>query len=255
MTALLRHHPSFENRDLHGFDDDFDNGLIEGQSSAGTATDIGHPPWTETGDAGGEIISLDGVGGQITINTDADDNDEYYFHRTRETFLFADKKPLRWECRLNFNEVDTNEVSIIVGLMDAVAANHLIDDGGGPVASYSGLVIFKESGQLNWSLENSLAGTQVTTRSDQAAASSSFFTLAATFDPDSSTQGTCVGFIQTGSGNEFVQFKDAANWPRDISHTITYTNATEMTFVIGLKNGTGNAVLATIDRAACYQVR
>ncbi len=255
MTTLLRHHPSFENRDVHGFDDDFDNGLIEGQSSAGTATDIGHPPWTETGDAGGETISLDGVGGQITLNPDADNNDEWYFFRTRETFLFADKKPLRWECRLKFDEIDTSAVNILVGVMDTVAADSLLDDGAGPSASYSGLVIFKEDGQTAWSLENSLAGTQVTTRSDQAAASSSFFTLAAQFDPFSSTQGNCTGFIQTGSGNEFVQFRDTTNWARDISHTITYTSATEMAFVIGLKNGTGNAILATIDRAACYQVR
>ena len=45
MTVLLRHHPSFQNRDTHGFDDDFYD-LIEGQSSAGTASDIGTPPWT-----------------------------------------------------------------------------------------------------------------------------------------------------------------------------------------------------------------
>lgn len=254
MTILLRHHPSFQNRDVHGFDDDFDH-IIEGQSSAGTATDIGTPPWSETGDAGGETHNIDGVGGQITLNTDADNNDEWYFYRTRETFLFADKKPLRWECRLKFEQVAANTVNLLVGVMDAVAADSLLDDGGGPSASYSGLVIFVEDGQTEWSLENSLAGTQVTTRSDKAAASSSFFTLAAEFNPFSSTQANCFGEIQTGGGNEFVQFQDTNTRPRDISHIITYSSATEMTFVIGLKAGVGTAPLVTVDRAACYQVR
>lgn len=255
MSVVLRQHPFFQNRDVHGFYDDFDS-IIEGQSSAGTATDIGTPPWSETGDAGGETTISDAVAGQVVLNTDADDNDEWYFYRTRETFLFADDKPLRWECRLKFSEVDTSAVNIIVGVVDAVAANLLVDNGGGPKASYSGLVMFKEDGQTQWSLEASDSTTQLTTRSDTTAANSSFVTLAAEFQPETSTRANCVGYIDTNGGNDFVQLRDTTNnMNNNISHKLTFSNATELTFVIGIKAGSGNAVSCTADYAACYQVR
>ncbi len=145
MSKLVRLREDLFAADTYGFFDDFDH-LIEGQSSAGTATDIGTVPWSETGDAGGEIFLQDAVAGQLTLNTDSGDNDEFYFFRNQETFKFADDKPLYWECRLQFAEAATNAMNIMVGVADAWAADHLLDDGGGPLASYSGAVFFKEDG-------------------------------------------------------------------------------------------------------------
>ena len=172
--------------------------------------------------------------------------------------LFAADRPLYWEARLYFTEHNVDDANIIVGVMNAVAANHLIDDGGGPVASYSGMVFFKEDGQTAWSFETSLAGTQTTTRSETTAGGTAFVTIGALWLPETSTQGLAIPKIDTGGGANLVQLRDAtsnAGQYKNIAHRFTYTNATEMTFVLGVKNGTTGAELLRVDYAGCWQAR
>jgi hypothetical protein len=210
--------------------------------------------WVVTADAGGaQDLDADGVGGILSIATGGVDNDEAYAESLGEPFLLAADKPIELEARVKFVEANTDDANILVGLMDAPGADSLIDNGGGPKASYSGAVFYKVDGGTNWIVETSLGGSQTTTTTDVTAGGSSYQTLRIVAQPVSATRIEVSFFIDPAGGSNFTQCQDAQGRP--IKHVVTLGSPTEMALVLGAKAGGANAETLLVDYVACSQLR
>jgi len=205
-----------------------------------TATDSGTSTHTAQRDG---VVALAPSDGTVA------DNDEIYF-LTPEIFLFAANSPLIVEARIQFTEANTDDANVLFGVLDAPAANTILDDGAGPKASYSGAVMFKVDGGTTWSCENSISTTQKTTDLDgtqplssdsKTAGGSSFQTLRIESRPISSTKHDVFYWID---GALVAKHKDQV-----------YTSATEMSVCVGAKNGGSNNESIVVDYVFAYQKR
>lgn len=199
--------------------------------------------WTLVTDASGTAAIADAVNGIMTLTAggSAGDNKDAYLEKKLESYLFAASKPIHFKARVLLNEVTANEANILVGLMDAVAADHLLDNGGGPAASYSGVVFFKVDGGAVWQGEVSVAGTQVTDTGVGSYSDNAYQWLEFVWIPTSSTSATAYFYVDGVLGG---------------TCTHTYTSGTEMQIVFGVKNGNGSNNLALlIDYVKCKQIR
>lgn len=233
----------FLKRRFHGFDEGFDH-LVTGDR------------WTTIVADGGTIAVGDGVGGKAVMTTQAADNDELYLHTTNEIFLFAADKAIVVEGELSYTESNTDDANVMFGLMDGVAANALVDNGAGPKASYSGAVFYKVDGGVVWNTESSLGGSQVTT------------------DLTAANKNNLSGVVQTPGGgivqtlrievqpltstladvNFFIGVLNTGSLVHVANHQLTYTSATEMQLVYGVKAGSASSEVVTVERAHAWQV-
>lgn len=198
--------------------------------------------WNVTASDSGGVAAADGVGGQITISPSdgtVADNDETYVDSVNEAFLAAQGKTITFEARVKCNDTG-DEANLIVGLSAAVAANHLQDNGGGPPASYDGIVFFKVDGGTVWQGEVSVAGTQGTDTNVGAFSDNAWQTLRFVCQFTSSTSATAEFFVDGVSGG---------------SLTFTYTGQTEMQVVLGAKNGGSNHIQLLVDYVRVKQIR
>lgn len=206
--------------------------------------------WTLTADTGGTAATVDGAGGLLTLTSDADDNDEAYLESTREAWKFAAGKPLVFEARAQYAEANTDDANVLIGLMDAVGADSLVDNGGGPKASFSGAVFYKVDGGTKWRVRASVGSTNTDvelsaantlTGKDYAAGGASFQRFRIEFRPWSASQADVMFYID----GELV-YKIAG---------FTFTSATEMQMALGVKAGGANAEAITVDYMWCRQLR
>lgn len=203
---------------------------------------------TVASDAGTATVS-DGVNGILTIaasdGTQAN-NDETYVKGTTEIYKFAANAPFSFSTEVMIDATDTDTANYIAGVKDAVAANTLLDDGGGPAASYSGAVFFKADGATTWSVESSIGTTQTTVDTGVTASSTAYQTLEIEFYPITSTTGE-VHFMIDG---QEVGLNDGD------CHIVTFASATEMQECFGVKDGADtNAAQLLVDRSDCDQLR
>lgn len=195
--------------------------------------------WTATLTDSGAITALTTHGGGVAI-TPSDgtvaDNDEAYLGWTNKNIVPTNLKPIVFQTVIQYTEGNTDDANVIAGMLSTSAANALLDDGGGPPASYTGLVFFKTDGDTVWQVESSVGGTQTTTRLTAAnsldqvaktAGGSARQTLRIEFIPFSSTQADVLFFID---GVAVAK------------HLWTYTSAVAMSPVVGLKNGANTTV-------------
>lgn len=213
--------------------------------------------WTAIdADAGASASVGDAVGGRASLVTGATDNNEVYIH-TSELFKIEDTKSIIAQCRLQYSEANTDDANVMFGLMDAIAANALQDDGAGPKASYSGAVFFKVDGGTRWQVESSDSTTQKTTDTEHTAGGAAFHTLQIEINPVNSTEAEVVFSIDTAGGNAFIQCRENEINPRapSIKHTLDYSNATEIAVVAGVKAGGANSETVLVDLIQAYQRR
>lgn len=239
MRSLLRDDPRLHVvREQQVICDDFTND-IDSNEWAVVATDSGT---AAVGDAAKGILPLVASDGTVA------DNDETYVKSPNETFLFAADKPIFFEALVQFTEANTDDANIIVGLKDAVAANTLVDDGGGPPSSYSGFNFHKVDGGTKWLFESSLGATQITNTTDVTAGGSAYQRLAVEVRPLNTTQCEIIPFID---GNQCRD--NTSGLP--IKHLLTYTSATEMQVCLGVKNGGANLETLNVDYVYAAQKR
>lgn len=253
MTKLLGFQTKM--RDVHGIADDFHYF----PTNTELAVLAGATPWICVISNSGTVRVADGqIGGTIKIwpsdaeNSEAD-NDEIYVMSRYETFDFVDGKPLIFETKVKpvFNTT-TGVHNLLVGLMDAVAADHIQDSGGGPAASYSGAVIFIYEGDTTWQCESSIAGTQTTVDSNITATNNTWTTLRIEVYERSSTVQEVHYFID---GVE-CGWDTTTLAGTKLAQTINPTSATDMHVVIGAKNGAANdSFWAFCDYIQCEQKR
>lgn len=242
MTKLLDRLPALmEGRNVHVIEDDFTEDIAAAKWVS-TLTDSGT---ASVGDAVGGILAL--VASDATVA----DNDEAYIESPNETLLFANNKPLVIEGRLQFTEANIDDANILFGVLDAVGANTILDDGGGPKASYSGAVFFKVDGGTVWQCETSIAGTQTTT--ELTAANANNLSKKAQTAGGAAYQVLRIEFLPYSASKATVNFY--IDGVHVASHDFTYTSATEMQICAGVKNGGANNETLNIDYIACGQAR
>lgn len=189
--------------------------------------------WTATVTDTGTVTVVDGVNG-VAILTPSDgtvaDNDEVYYASKNELFKYAADKAFLGFARIQFTETAAGIFNAIVGFMNAMVADSLVDNGGGPRASGSTAVIYKVDGGTVWRCQtrnNSVVTDSVSTTSAGGAA---YQDLEIEVVPFTSTQVKVVFRV------DGVQLKDATTG-LPISHTVAVASATEMQFGMGAKLG------------------
>jgi hypothetical protein len=115
----------------HFWQDQSDINAIDTVTDSGTVA---------MGDAAGGTVILTPSDGSVA------DNDEAYLATPNESFKVATDKPLYGRFRFQFSEVASDKVNIAVGFQNAVGADSLIDDGGGPKVSGDTFAIGKKDG-------------------------------------------------------------------------------------------------------------
>lgn len=195
--------------------------------------------WTATLTDSGTTVALTTHGGGVAL-TPSDgsvtNNDENYLSWTNKNIVPTNLKPIVFQSEIQFTEGNTDDANIIVGLSSTSAANALLDDGGGPPASYSGMVFFKVDGGTNWNVECSVGGTQTTA---ELTAINSYDKIAKTAG-GSSKQKLRFEFIPYSSTKAQVHFYI------DNVHVYTidwtYTSVVAMAPIFGIKNGADTTV-------------
>ena len=206
----------------------------------------------------GTVTISDGVKGICALSPGAADNDEIYLCTATETFKFADQKPAVTEWLIQWTEANTDDANVICGFKDAVAADSVLDDGGGPAASYSGAVFYKVDGGTTWNVETSVGSTQLTKaltadvsldKTLHSSSSSSYQILRVEIHPFSSTQVRVEFYIgKLVSAGDWNMIHVATNY-------VTFSGCTEMQAFCGIKNGAANAETLNVDYLGCGQLR
>lgn len=200
-------------------------------------------------DTGATVAASDAAGGVAVLTTGATNNNEAYLLTTKELFKFALDKTAIFEARVQYAEAATDDANVALGFMSAVAADSILDDGGGPAASYSGALFFKVDGGTRWNVESSIGGTQQTTeltavnsrdKLAKTAGGSSYQTFRIEVRCASLTEAEINFFID----GTFVY-----------QHIVDVTSCTEMMAFVGVKAGGANSEVVNVDYISAYQVR
>lgn len=244
MTRVLDAYKELADKRLaHGFFDDF---------YTYTTGDIWTPLTADSSSASTLVLcktTTGGAGGILSITQDATDNDEIYFGMAQFPFKFVANKPAYFEIRQQYSEVNTNTNNVMVGFISTKSANAIIDDGGGPVASATMAVIYKNDGATVWRCRSQVGAAvgQTDTVTNLTAGGSSYQTLGVSYEPYSATNAWIVytldGKIMTDANG------------RTFKHDLVYTNAVEVTPFFGNKTGAAAAEVLLVDYVGCYQVR
>jgi len=236
MAFLARDFEDLLKQDTFHVFDDFDH-YVTADTFTTVATDSG------------TIAVGDGAGGIVKIDPSSDGgdsqaaNDETYLKGTTEIFKFATDKPffMATKARPYANTIGT--IGLIVGVKDAVAANSLQDTTGGPAASYSGAVFFKDSGTTYWKCESSVSTSQTTVTTEHTVANNAWDILVIEGRPISSTT-TEIHFysadVQTDGDYTLAEVGLDTSGTNFVAQTLTHTSATEMQICLGCKAGTAN---------------
>jgi hypothetical protein len=203
----------------------------------GTAT-IGD--WQLATDAGGTQALLDQAGGVLSIGSDGDDNDGTVLHSVTECFKVVAGKPIWFEARVKCAEANTDDANLIVGFSDLVTVDAVLDNGGGPAASYDGVVFCKVDGGTSWIFETSNAGTQATTANAGAFVTATWYRLGFHIDPNDGTTAIVTPYIDGVAGTPL---------------NLTIAGLEEMHVLIGVKSGGANEEAIVVDYVKCVQVR
>jgi hypothetical protein len=205
-----------------------------------TVTDSGS---AAVGDAVGGIMVLTPSDGTVA------DNDEAYIACPNEVFKFAAGKPMHAVARIQFTEINTDDANIAFGFQNAVGANSIVDNGGGPKVSGSACCIYKNDGGTVWRCITSMNGTSTDSVSTTTAGGSSYQLL----EIDVVDSNINSGYISCSfkvDGRYLVDSNGIV-----IKHHVAISSATEMQVFAGVKNGDTNLETLNIDYIAACQLR
>lgn len=213
--------------------------------------------WTDTSaDTGATVaINATGVTGQVDLTTGATDNNEAYLHLTNQPFIYAANKPLLAIARIKYAEAATNAANVMFGLMSAVGADTILDNGAGPKASFSGAVIYKVDGGTVWRAKSSVATVGTDTVSRHTAGGASFHSLMIRCIPVSSTLISCTYFLDSNGGINFQQMQDNSTRRLLIEQKATLGTPAAMSVFVGVKAGGANSEVVSVDYLGAWQLR
>jgi len=174
----------------------------------------------------------DADNGVLSIASGATDNDETYISSMHELVKFATDKRLFFETRVKLTEANTDDANIIIGLSDTVAADSLVDNGAGPMASYIGAVFFKVDGGTVWQAETSNGATQNTDVNAGAFTSGSWHKLTMDYDYNDGVTAIVKFYVDGVLGATL---------------NLTIAGVAEMHILMGVKAGGANAETLLVD--------
>ena len=207
--------------------------------------------WTTVASDSGTATVGDVANGELSLapsDGTVADNDEIYIKATNETLLFANNRAICFAALVRWTEGNTDDLNVAIGFMNAVAADSILDNGGGPKASFSGAVFYKVDGGTVWRCRSSIGTTNTDSITNITAGGATYQLLEIEFRAIDATLGE-ISFLIDGQ-----VVNDSNNRP--IKHQITYTGATEMQAFAGAKNGAATTVEALkIDALAYWQNR
>jgi hypothetical protein len=195
-----------------------------------TVTDIGT---VSVGDGANGVAALVPSDGTVA------DNDEAYLATPNELYRFAANREIYGRFRVQFTEANADDANVAVGFMNAVGANALIDDGGGPKVSGSTLAIYKVDGSNVWKCASACNGVSTVSTSTKAAGGAAYQEL----------EIVCKDWDGV---NMRVLFRVDGDYLRDannnvITHAVAVANSTEMQMFAGVKNGGANLETLNLD--------
>jgi len=199
----------------------------------GTVTADGY---TLVGDASSTAAIADAANGVMVVTASGTNNNEAYLMTNDEIVLPATGKPMWFEARLALTEANTDDANWIIGIGEAPAANHILDNGGGPAASYDGIVFFKVDGTMSIYAESSTGGTQSTSAALTTFVSATWFR---------------VGFYYDGATSVYPYVNDV------VGSALTWTASGfgESKVFMGVKAGDANAEALRVDYWRLAQLR
>ncbi len=242
--ALCDLHDPLEKRRTYGFFDDFTS-----------YTDT--QDWTKLAADSGSSVAISSTSaktanGYILLTTGGTDNNEAEIYLTNALLLIRSGKPIILEARILYAEANTSAANVAFGLCSATGANVLLDNGGGPAASFSGAMIFKVDGGTVWKTVSSVGSTQTISTSTKTAGGTTAQTLRIEICP-----------VQNGSIAEVSYFVDglplysnlATRTPQPIKDNLDYTSIAIAPPVLYVKAGSSSSELLFCDYVAVEALR
>jgi hypothetical protein len=194
------------------------------------------PNWLEAlnDGASGTNTLNDARGGTYSVVTAAADNDYHLVSSKSEAYKIEAGKPIRAGVRLRLTEANVDDANIWFGFTDTLTTGGVLDNGGGPLASYDGVLFFKVDNGTVWQFETSNAGTQQTSTNVGAFTSAAWTTLEIEIDTPGPSDTTAV-------------VKGYLNDVLVATHRLTIAGLDEMHFVCGVKAGGASAETLVLD--------
>jgi hypothetical protein len=202
-------------------------------------TVVGTTPTASVGDAANGIMAL---------LTTATDNDEVNIESANEVFLIAANRQLSFKARVQFTEANTDDANVGVGFVSAVAAETLVDDGGGMRVTGNLATIHKIDGGTTWRC-TSRNGTETTTNTSSTTAGGASYQVLEIVIND--FDGVNVSILYKVDG---VFLRDTTTGDI-IRHTLLIASSTEMAAWAGAKAGGANAETFNVDYILASQTR
>ncbi|MBT7069663.1 MAG: hypothetical protein HN975_02080 [Anaerolineae bacterium] len=218
-------------------------------------TYVDQDDWTLVATNSGSASVGDAVGGVVVILTDSADNDDAALKQTHETLLLANDKTIRFDCKAAVTEGDTDKANVLIGIINAAAADDMGDASAGPRADFSGAVFYKVDGGDNWNVMYSDGTTQ--TKAELSAENSKTGTAI------SRTSGTfqkfAIELIPTSTTKVNINFYvGELTGDLKLVHRMTdktFASATEMQVELYVKAGSGTVETLSVDYVAVDQLR
>jgi len=214
--------------------DDFYNKLDTTNNYIATLTDSGSITVANTNGGVAPLVPSDGT---------VADNDEAYLGMSVYPFLVAASKNMVVGGRAQFTEANTSAANIGFGLTSSVAANLLIDDGGGIRASGTSFAIVKVDGGTVWQCVSRNGSTAYTNTSTETAGGSSYFTWEINISELLSTACTVTFKVN----NQYL--KDSTTG-QVIRHKVLYSGLSAVSPFYAIKNG--STTLETLNADNWY---
>jgi hypothetical protein len=182
-------------------------------------------------DTGTAAVGDEATGVMVLTPSDGSvaDNDEVYLATANELFLVAAGRRLYARGKVKFTETTSGVFNAAVGFASAVAANLIVDDGGGMRASGNIFAVHKIDGETVWRLTTRNGSAVTTTVSTKSATSTAYQDVEIEIND---WDGVSVSVVAKVDG-EYL--KDANGLV--IRHTVLVSGSTEMQLFAGAKLG------------------
>jgi len=205
--------------------------------------------WITLDDAGtGTNTYGDQLGGSLNVVTAGADNDYHAMQSTAECFDLASTKELWFEARFRLNEANTNESAWWFGLSNTDTTGGFQANTAGPLASYDGILVWKDEATMSIDVETSNAASQ-DTETNIATFVTNTWTRVGFHVSAAATTGVCTAYYDVAAGTGALTAHSA-------TMNITRAGMEPMHVVFGVKAGPSNgAETLEVDYIKCVQMR
>lgn len=183
--------------------------------------------------------------GVLNVLTAAQNNDYHAMSTNKKNWLFAAGKELWFEARFKLAEATTNESAWWFGLTSTLTTGGFQAGTAGPLASYSGALVYKQSTSMAVRFQTSNGATQNTLSTGLGTFVTNTWTKVGFYFDGAATTSTIAPFADVGAG-----------WVAGTAQNITLSGLAQMALVFGVKAGaTAGVETLQVDYVKCTQLR